>query len=445
MKRLRGTIRHYPWGDLKALATILGHTPTGEPEAEYWLGAHPADPSVVLDAAGHEDDPVTLDQLIAADTRRHLGPDVADQFGELPFLLKILGVAQPLSIQAHPSSRQAAAGFEREEAAGIPIDSPVRNYRDRSHKPELLCALTPVEAKCGFRSVAGLRHIASLFASPLLESFFSPVHDNDVADEAVIRGLVGDLLSRSDGEVESLVTELVDECRRLMASDQPALPRGVINQDELDRTLHWTLVARDHFGADVGVVMALLLNHIRLEPGQALYLDAGNVHAYLSGVGVELMANSDNVLRCGLTSKHVDPAELMVVADFEPRPPRIETAADPVHRFRTPAPEFSLVRLAAGPADGTEWLNCVANGPEILLVTGGGLVVDDDWPSLPDTQDDADSRPDAGLDTDAGSRGGRHQVRLESGQAVFRSAGDGRFRVRLDGSETVAWRATVGR
>ncbi len=431
MWRLEGVVQHYHWGDEHTLASLLGRPPSGRPEAEYWLGAHDKAPSRVLEAT-EKGPPRTLDLMIAADPIAALGPATAKRFGQLPFLFKILAVDQPLSIQAHPNNRQASAGFERENRRGIPLDSPARNYRDRNHKPELICALRPMEAKCGFRTVDGLRQIASLFRSRSVRRVFSVLdlatgtRLDDETQAVVIKELMHRLLTLKPAEIGRIVDAAVSECRSMVAANHPEgdLERrmgdaaGPIGRDELARTVAWTVRAHDCYGPDAGVLVALLLNHIVLEPGQGLFLEAGNVHAYLSGVGVELMANSDNVLRCGLTSKHVDVDELLAIAEFAPGRPLILEPEGYQHRFAPPIPEFSLVRVVVGSdKEPGCWLECEVGGPEIVLATGGPMMVE------------------SGIDRWA----------LRPGQSVFVGADESRFRLRLDASSTVAWRATIGR
>lgn len=431
MRRLEGIVQHYHWGDDHSLASLLGRPASGRPEAEYWLGAHHKAPSRVLDATD-TNSAATLDHVIAADPAATLGRSTAQRFGGLPFLFKILAVAQPLSIQAHPNRRQASAGFEREDREGIPLDSPTRNYRDRNHKPELICALSSMEAKCGFRTVNGLRQVVSLFRSELVDDVFSVpdlkdgVRLDSDAQAVVIKELVHRLLTLPQPEMAKTVDVVVAECRSMMGADPGGddLHRraneaaGPVNDIELARTVAWTVRAYDCYGPDVGVLVALLLNHVVLESGQALFLEAGNVHAYLSGVGVELMANSDNVLRCGLTSKHVDVGELVSIADFEPGRPPILKPEGPEHRFAPPVPEFSLVRLVVerGRESGG-WLHCDVDGPEIVLPTAGSVTVES----------------------------GTDRLVLDRGQAVFVGADQSVYRLRLDGPSSVAWRATIGR
>jgi mannose-6-phosphate isomerase class I len=348
---LDGVIRHYAWGSRTAIPELLGIEPDGEPAAELWLGAHPDDPSAV---SGHD---TTLDALLAGDPEGLLGAAAVARFGpRLPFLLKVLAIDTALSIQVHPSVEQARAGFAAEDAAGLPRDAPGRNYRDRNHKPEMVCALTPFEALCGFRPIEDTLR--------LLDAW-------DVAELAPVR----DLLAGPDG-LRAAFTALLGLTDPVpVVAAVAARAATLATQQEWAGPARAVRLAAGDFPGDVGAVVALLLNYVRLEPGEAIYLGAGTVHCYLRGTGVEVMANSDNVLRCGLTPKHVDLAEVLKVADFtalpEPRWPGQD--AGPARRFATPAPDFALsvLDLAAGPQS----FPIEDRGPRLVLCTSGRATV----------------------------------------------------------------------
>ncbi|MFE6926312.1 mannose-6-phosphate isomerase, class I [Nocardia sp. NPDC057663] len=358
MQELVGALRSYAWGSRTALARLCGRpVPSAHPEAELWFGAHPADPAYVKAAEGTR----SLLEVVAADPARELGA-VADTFGtRLPFLLKILAAEEPLSLQAHPSSAQARAGFERENRTGVPLDSPLRNYRDDSHKPELVVALDRFEALAGFRDphrtvallraldVPGLNIYAELLAAQ--------------PDSAGLRTLFTTWITLPPAALSTLLPTVLEGCVRYLSS------KGT---REFTAEVRTALELAEVYPGDAGVLAALLLNRLTLEPGQALFLDAGNLHAYLRGVGVEIMANSDNVLRGGLTPKHVDVPELLRVLDFEPiELPVIEPVlgADGSVRYRTPAPEFALCRFDLS-AD-AEPVALADAGPGIVLCTEG--------------------------------------------------------------------------
>jgi mannose-6-phosphate isomerase len=322
---ITNTPRDYAWGSPTAIADLFGRTPPGGPQAELWLGAHPGSPSLVVDQdLGYSD----LAELIAAHPQAALG-----RGGDLPFLLKVLAAASPLSLQAHPTAQQAATGFARENAAGIPVDAPHRNYRDDRSKPELVYALSETfEALCGFRPAADIRRtIARLIeldassAEPRREPLQRWL-DRTEADDSL--GAVFEwLIARGEG-VDELVARVVE-----LARANPSDFATVVS-------------LADTYPGDPGIVISLLLHRVTLRRGEALFLPAGNIHAYLSGLGVELMTASDNVLRGGLTPKHVDVEELLSVLDFRPvGVPYLagERLGEHVEAFRPPVRDFQLV------------------------------------------------------------------------------------------------------
>ncbi len=356
---ITNTPRPYAWGATTAIANLLGTAPSGDPEAELWLGAHPGSPSIIVDpsqTAGAAD----LAAWIAADPQTTIGRFAST--GRLPFLLKLLAAASPLSLQAHPTTEQARAGFARENALGIPLDAPNRNYRDAFAKPELIYALSPTfDALCGFRSVSEVRMIVLALvdvaeAPGLLNEVLASLETDDAP-----RTTFEWLLSNGEGvpQLVSLVTSLAP------------LATGW----ELEFATVGSLAAA--YPADPGIVISLLLNRVRLVAGEALYLPAGNIHAYLDGLGVELMSASDNVLRGGLTPKYIDVPELVSVLDFRTvRVPYLLPLAPAanVTVFAPEVPDFELVRVTGdsswsidAPAiaicvDGTFTINGVAVG-----------------------------------------------------------------------------------
>lgn len=337
--RLDCGIQPYAWGDREFIPRLLGREPDGSPCAELWMGAHPELPATAIVG----EDSVPLDRLIASAPEALLGAGHA----ELPFLFKILSAAVPLSIQAHPTAAQAEAGFAREEAAGIPIDAPHRNYKDRRHKPELLAALTEFHGLLGFR---GRDEIDALFAA---HPELAPLGGEELP------ALYERFMAAPQREVDAILDPLV---RRLSAgSFTPNDPEyWLLESDRLfSRAPH----------RDRGLLSVLLLNLVRLAPGEAIFLPAGVLHAYLRGTGVEIMANSNNVLRGGLTPKHVDVPELLRTVRFEGGRPEIRRAVD--GRYRTPAEEFELQRVLVADAP----VGVAAEHPvEVLLVAEGGPV-----------------------------------------------------------------------
>ncbi len=392
IERFEGVVQDYAWGDLTAIPALLGVEPSGAPQAELWMGAHPKAPGRLADGR-------SLADAIDADPEGTLGAAAVERFGRLPFLFKVLAASQPLSIQAHPSLAQARAGFARENEAGVALDAPTRTYRDDNHKPELICALTPFEALCGFRSVAETQSVLAGIDDPAFEPLRARLELDGLG------ATVAWLLGSSDPAVAAMVEALGrrPSTTTTTAADAVEVAAGALG----------------HYPGDAGAIVTLLLHHIRLEPGQAVFLDAGNLHAYLRGVGVELMANSDNVVRGGLTPKHVDVDELLSIVSFEPLDPPVQSPSGAVHRFAAPVPEFSLVRVA-GDTQSTE---VTVVGPEIVLVTEGTFELR------------------AATRTDSATRADSTVVALSRGETaiVWHRAGN----YTLTGTGT-AWRATVG-
>lgn len=347
MELLDGIVQHYEWGSTSSIPEILGRPEDGRPWAELWLGAHPSAPAFVGSSTA------SLDQVIAADPVAALGVDVAGRFdGTLPFLLKILAAGAPLSLQSHPSIAQAEEGFRREDAAGIPVDAPHRSFKDRNHKPELICALTPFDALYGFREPAETLDVLATIDTPALDDVRTRVRAAADAGDG-LDALLAHLLELAPDAAAALTEPVVEACR------QPSdAPHGDVRR--------MAVALGERYPGDAGIVTALLLNLVHLEPGEALFLGAGNLHAYLHGTGVEIMANSDNVLRGGLTPKHVDVATLLDIVDARPLP--VDVQQPPLQggaaRYRTPVPEFSLTRLEV---DGSATIR----GPAIVLCTRG--------------------------------------------------------------------------
>ena len=346
MELIEGAVRNYEWGSLTAIPDLLGRPATGEPWAELWFGAHPSAPAAV----GARAEP--LDRLIAADPVGALGPAVASRYGRLPFLLKVLAAAAPLSLQAHPSAEQAEAGFEREEAMGVPPDAPRRMFRDRSPKPELICALSGFEALCGFRDPQQTATLLDTLDAPALDPLRRRLNRRSGSQ---MRDLLAWLLALDEPAAAALAESAARACAAAGDEDEWSGLRSAVAE----------LGAR-HSG-DAAVAVALLLNHVVLAPGEALFLDSGCLHAYLGGTAVELMADSDNVVRGGLTSKHVDAAALVQIVDgaaSEPPVQRPEPRGGVV-TYRTTAAEFCLLRLDVGRP------TTVDTGPAVLLCTEG--------------------------------------------------------------------------
>ena len=352
MDLLRPEIRPYPWGTKTAIAGLQGRpVPAPGPEAELWMGAHPSAPSGV-----HE---TTLDKLIAAAPERELGAQCAARFGgRLPFLLKVLSAEKALSIQVHPSRAQAEAGYAAER--DLAPDDPRRNYVDDWPKPELLYALTPFEVVAGLRNPEDAAGLLRALAVPELEPLAARLTDPGPDPGPDLGPDLGRVLASvlEWPSPAGLVASVVTACERLATTRGPYA----------DACAAAVRVAADHPG-DVGVVAMLLMRHAVLQPGQAVFMPAGGLHAYLRGTGIELLANSDNVVRSGLTGKHIDVPELLKLLDPAVAVPVLapRVLPDGIAWFDTPAPEFRLYVVdLAGPA-----LALPGAGPRILLCLHG--------------------------------------------------------------------------
>ncbi|GAA1772111.1 mannose-6-phosphate isomerase, class I [Kocuria aegyptia] len=331
--RMRNPVQHYAWGSREVLARLQGRpVPSPEPEAELWVGAHPAAPSVVV--RDGRDEPL----------------------GDLPFLLKILAIDAPLSLQVHPSPVQAEAGFEREQRSGIPLDDPRRNYKDRSAKPETVVALTEVELLTGVQPADRLRATAARLGLDWL---------HDVADGG--RPVLPAVLTLDDAAAGPAVAATVAAARAAGPEDPVAA---------LVRYVH------DRHPGDRGLLVAVCMHHVRLSPGQSLHTPAGQLHAYLSGTAIEVMSSSDNVLRAGLTGKHVDVAELLaVLADEQAAPEVVEPDADEHGRRIYPLWDERLSLTAHELVPGRP-VPVELRGTTVLLSTGDRVLVraaDREW------------------------------------------------------------------
>lgn len=317
--RIENTPRPYAWGSLTAISELLGTRASGGPEAELWLGDHPGSPSRVVTKGDGLGGAADLHDLLT------------ERGTPLPFLLKVLAAEQPLSLQAHPTIEQACEGFARENAAGIALDSPARNYKDELHKPELIYALSdPFIALAGFRAVTETRAALLEVADPALASL-----TERLVDDAALAGTVRWLLEGGPS-VARVVDALTRASRRLDRE----------GADDCGTT-QWATVRRlaDHYPGDPGIAVSLLMHTVVLRPGEAIYLPSGNIHSYQHGLAIEVMAASDNVLRGGLTHKNVDLHEFMNVLDARPVPlPLMEpTDVDPgVRRFEPDVVDFAM-------------------------------------------------------------------------------------------------------
>ncbi|RZS33928.1 mannose-6-phosphate isomerase type 1 [Herbihabitans rhizosphaerae] len=403
MKQLLGAVREYAWGSRTAIADLLGRpVPTPHPEAELWLGAHPGDPSSVIDSGGK----TSLLDVLAADPEGQLGATTAARWGNrLPFLLKVLAADEPLSMQAHPSALQAAEGHAREERAGIPREAPNRNYPDPTAKPELLCALTEFHALAGFRDPHRTVELLRAVSTPKLAGYVDLLAGEPNSDG--LRALFTTWITLPQPALDSLLPELLDVC-----------VTHVREHGEFELECRTVLELGERYPGDAGVLAALLLNRLVLRPNEAIYLPAGNLHAYLDGTAVEILANSDNTLRGGLTPKHVDVPELLRVLDFACGDMPILTGEPDEQKhlltYPTDAPEFELSRIEW--ADGeSDPVRLAADGAQILLCLDGAVELD-----------------------------GPASMSMRRGEAVWLAASDPDVVVRPSGEHTKIFRATAG-
>ncbi len=410
MELLRGALRTYAWGSRTAIAEFTGRpVPAAHPEAELWFGAHPGDPAWLETDEGE----VSLLAALAADPEGELGAASRARFGDvLPFLVKVLAADEPLSLQAHPSAAQALEGYLREERLGIPVNSPYRNYRDTSHKPELLVALEPFEALAGFRQASRTTELLRALAVSDLDPFIDLLSDQSDADG--LRALFTTWITAPQPDIDVLVPAVLDGAIHYLSS----------GATEFAAEAKTVLELGERYPGDAGVLAALLLNRITLAPGDAVFVPAGNLHTYLRGFAVEVMANSDNVLRGGLTPKHVDVPELLRVLDFNPS---AESELRPhvrregfVQVYETPADEFAVALLSLGAEYVGHELDAscshgTAQGPQILLCTEGCTTV----------------------------HGKSRSLTLERGMAAWVPADDGPIRL-VAREPTSLFRATVG-
>ncbi|MCF8036430.1 MAG: mannose-6-phosphate isomerase, class I [Desulfobacteraceae bacterium] len=353
---LKNPIQHYAWGSKTEIQQLLGGQPDSQsPWAELWMGAHPKSPSQVLVNNGR----TNLDEWIRANPEAVLGSAAARAYeNTLPYLFKVLAAEQPLSIQAHPDQTRALEGFARENRRGIPIDAPNRNYRDPWPKPELICALKPFGALLGFRDpgaiVEGLRHFCPRSLAQEIAA---------LAERPEARGIerfFHSLMTLGQTRSQQVIEEALDQDG---GSGRPEAA--------------WICRLHDFYPGDIGVLAPVFLNLVEINPGSAVFLPPGMLHAYLYGLGIEIMANSDNVLRGGLTQKYVDVDELMHVLEFSPFSVH-QLQPEPVRahekQYPCPAREFTLSEITI--RAGEVYHSSEAHSAEILLCLAGSADIE---------------------------------------------------------------------
>ncbi|WP_058235194.1 mannose-6-phosphate isomerase, class I [Devriesea agamarum] len=372
MWMLEGRRQSYAWGSVDALPRLLGVEPDQDPFAEIWFGAHPVAPALVQRDGG----PITLDAFIQSQPRRVLGDASLRRFGPtLPYLLKMIAPAKPLSLQVHPSLNHARESYAAENAAGIALDDPARNYRDDNHKPEMIFALSRFEALCGFRTPRRAASILEGLGVDLTDRLHALLCSQPTATG--MRAAFRALLSPHIEVTPTMIEQVVVACSHRLCEGTSPSPRI----DAIVASLH------EHHPGDPGVLTALLLNPVTLEAGEAMFVPAGAVHCYLSGLAVEIMAASDNVLRAGLTPKRVDADEMLRCVSCVAAPPMrvaAERAVGGTDVFYAPVDDFelSVTRLEGGrsfqprtriPGSGARILLAVEG--EILVETGTGRML----------------------------------------------------------------------
>lgn len=371
--RLTNPIQNYAWGSTTSLTDLFGiANDHHEPQAEVWMGTHPNGCSQVT----VNDSVLLLSELIAREPEKVLGERVYQTFGELPYLLKILAAEKPLSIQVHPEKSKAAAGFARETSQGIPLSAGHRNYKDANHKPELVYALTPYLAMNAFRPVAEMVALFELSGCTLLTDQITELKASPEADH--LRDFFHFILTLNGEQKLDILDQLLDK----VAS------KG--NDDVSRRAFTTIAMLAEEYPGDVGLFSPLFLNVIELAPGEAMFLDAETPHAYLKGTGIEIMANSDNVLRAGLSPKHMDVEELIANTRFVPVPEcelRTRPVVDSnVCRFPVPVEDFKFEIITLNqaissaarhdqPVSSAEILLCIAGDIEVQADDGEPLIL----------------------------------------------------------------------
>lgn len=356
---LKNPVQEYSWGSKTFIPELLGEpSPSIRPQAEIWMGAHPKAPSLV----SWNNDWISLPELIRQYPEGILGESVARRFSNaLPFLFKVLAAAGPTSVQAHPGKERAREGFEKEDRLRVPLDAPHRNFRDSHHKPEILCALTPFKALKGFRRPEEIISLMERLGVSVLGEYLGPVQRKP--DTSGLRAFFTALMTLEKGR-QSVLVNKVAALAEAHVAEAPCF--------------EWVTRLGAEFPGDIGCLSPLLLNLIELQPQEAIFVPPGELHAYLEGAGMELMTGSDNVLRGGLTAKHIDVPELLHILDFQNRPALSidpERAEDGELRYRAPVGEFLLSAICL--QEGEPFVSARDRSVEILICTRGQAAVTD--------------------------------------------------------------------
>ena len=403
MDLLAGRLQHYDWGSFTALADFRGVEPSGKPEAELWFGTHR--PGSAGSGPGPDEE--------------YLPDDQQDQPGQrdLPYLVKLLAADRPLSLQVHPDTRAAADGYRREEEAGLGPDDPTRSFPDPGPKPELLCAVTRFEALCGFRPVPEALEVARVLGVPahLLTLLDQPGQD-------AWRHVVGTTLAGAGGtDRERHIDRLVEVARKVLEGGEPATAgrsgHGTVEVETVVRAAEVVCRLADRYPRDPALLLVPMLRRLVLQPGEAMFVGPGVLHAYLGGMALEVMTPCDNVVRGGFTSKHVDTGALVDLLD-PGRDPGVQRSVDGVHRYEVPVEDFAVwriegrhtLRVRTDPPAGAGEPAGRRQGPDVVVAIAGRTVVGDD-------------------------------LVLAPGEAALVPAADGAYRISVDG---IAHRVSVG-
>ena len=343
MQLLEKNIQHYHWGDYEYIPTLQGRVSGADPEAELWMGAHPKSPSRILDTNQG------LDELIALNPDEALGEHAEDFNGELPYIMKILAIRSPLSLQVHPNEEQASAGFKDEAH----LEKETKSYFSPRGKEEIVCAITDTDIKFGFRPMKEINNILALASNEEIRTLQELLSQRN--SEQDFQEAIGKILAYQKPLVQSFVVDI-------LSSD----PKSTVLSD---KELSYFKDLVEIYPSDPGLIIFLLMNFVTLRPGESLYVPPGITHAYLHGNAVEITSNSDNVLRCGLTPKQIDHDQYLAVSSFSTSQPEIQRPIDKIHTYSSPT-RFSLSRVEIEHS----W-EVTLNGPEILISTEGSFTI----------------------------------------------------------------------
>lgn len=362
--QLKNTIQNYDWGSTNLLSDLFGiKNPDSKPQAELWMGAHYKGCSTVV----YDHCEKKLSELISENPITTLGKTVYDKFGGLPFLLKILAIDKPLSIQVHPTKEVAIEGFEKENILGIPLSAKHRNYKDKNHKPELILAITKFKAMNGFRPIEEIITLFDLVKIPVLKNVLANFKENP--NSQGLSNFFKFIFSLKDNELSTSISALLNGLK------------AKSNNQTSKKAFNVILECAEHFPEDIGLFAPLLLNIVELEPGEAMFLHAQTPHAYLKGCGVEVMANSDNVLRAGLTVKHIDVNELLKNLKYQSSDLssiKSKFTIDNQRKiFSVPVDEFGLEHI-----DFNQSMSLKSDGAEIILCLRGQVYIETDHQTI---------------------------------------------------------------